>query len=503
MQVRIVDNQWMYLDNLFPEFEDAIDRHFQAEHPRKRYLTDPRQQSWDGIYRKYMRRDQKLRLPFLQEFLGLCEKRNIPIDIVDLRSPSPAPDPESIGKDLLKGVELEDYQLDSIKSTCEYDIGIHKHVTGAGKTEMMAGIAKVFNCPTVIIAEQRIVIEQIKERLELRDVIPEAGLFYGGSTPNGHLVVVGSIQSLTTPPVSLKKKQPDAYKKRYKRAKQFQSIVGRADLLLVDEVDKATSKAYQALFRSHFQGRRKYGFSGTPFDKGKPVEGLIVREHLGSIISQSSRKDVEAAGRIIPIKFVMVAFGEDGEKNDKTAFDIAEREIIIDNVAFHEKVKKIVSAFPDDGTLILVDTSNVTDLGHALQDTIPDSVFIYGKTTKKNRRKALDAFEAREIKCLIGGRILKRGLDLDGGAENLIILGGGKLWSDFDQKLGRAVRRNSRGWARVFSFLFLNNHYLYKHSREHLKAVVDMGYSSKVIFSDVQVDGAKFIKSRFRKPKPK
>jgi len=366
-----------------------------------------------------------------------------------------------------------------------------------------SGIAKLFNCPTVIIAEQRIVIEQIKERLELRDVLEEAGLFYGGSTPNGHLVVVGSIQSLTSPPVSLKKKKPDVYKKRLKRAKQFQSIVGRASLLMVDEADKATSKAYQSLFRNYFQGRRKYGFSGTPFDKNKPVEGLFLREHLGSIISQSDRKQVEAAGRIIPIKFVMVAFGEDGEKHDKTAFDIAEREIIIDNVDFHDKVKKIVSAFPDDGTLILVDTSNVTDLGHALQDHIPGSVFIYGKTSKKNRRKALDAFENREIKCLVGGRILKRGLDLKGGAENLIIIGGGKLWSDFDQKLGRAVRRNSRGWARVFSFLFLNNYYLYKHSREHLKVVVDMGYSTNVVFSDVTVDGAKFVKSRFRKPRVK
>jgi len=94
MQIRIVDNQWIHLDNIFPEFEDAIDRHFQATHPRKRYIVDTRKQQWDGVYRKYMRKGQKLRLPFLYELLALCAERNIPADIVDLRSPSPAPDPD-------------------------------------------------------------------------------------------------------------------------------------------------------------------------------------------------------------------------------------------------------------------------------------------------------------------------------------------------------------------------------------------------------------------------
>jgi superfamily II DNA or RNA helicase len=130
-------------------------------------------------------------------------------------------------------------------------------------------------------------------------------------------------------------------------------------------------------------------------------------------------------------------------------------------------------------------------------------VFIYGKTPKTTRRKYLKLFEERKLQCLIGGKILKRGLDIKGGVDNLIICGGGRLWSDYEQKIGRALRVNEKGWARVFGFLFLNNYYLYRHGRSQLKAVVDMKYPTSVIFNDVTVDGEQFVRSRFRKPKPK
>jgi len=502
MLIRIPNNHDIYIDQIDTSVDNLLYDHFSAKHPRARFI-DVEQQAWDGYYRKYNSHDQKLALPFLLELIELCKRNAIPFEISDERDEPRYPRPtKEIDPNMLRGIVLEPHQIRAIRAGCENDIGIINMPTGGGKTEVMAGIALMYNCPTVIIADQRIIIEQIKERIELRDVIDEVGLFYGGTTPNGQSIVVGSIQSLATPPASLQRKDPSIYAKRKKRSRQFQMIAKKADLLMVDECDKATSKQYRNLFRFHFHGRRRFGFSGTPFDKKKPVDGLVLRENLGSIISTTGRRELEAIGRIIPIKFYMFAYGEDGDSQDKTAFDIAEREIIIDDPKFHKLVLKIVQAFPNDGTLILVDTSNIEILGLALEKLIPNSAFIYGKTPKSKRRAHIKAFEARELKCLIGGKIIKRGLDLAGGVENLIIIGGGKLWSEFDQKVGRAVRNNKRGWARVFSFMFLNNYYLYKHSREQLKALVSLGYRSQVIFKHCKLDGERFVKSRFRRPKP-
>lgn len=505
MLAQIVDNHWVRLEQVPPTLESRIEAYFSVKHPNSRYIVNSAQQGWDGIFRKYNKKKQSLRLPLLQELILFCKERDLPLDIHDHR-PAPAylaPDPEIVGKDWLQGITLEDYQQRAIQTACEHEIGLFKFVTGAGKSEIMAGITKLFQCPTIIIAEQRIVIEQLKDRLELRNVVDEVGLFYGGETPTGQLVIVGSIQSLSTPPKSLKKKKKTAYDKRVKRAKQFQELVGKCELLLVDEADKATASNYQKLFHSYYKGRRRYGFSGTPFDPDKPVENLILKEHLGSIIAECTRQEVEATGRIIPVTFTMIVVGEDGNKQEKIAFDIAERERIIDNVEFHDLVDKVVRGFPDDKTLILIDTCNVEDLGLTLECQIEDSRFIYGKTSKKQRNEALRAFENGDLKVLIGGKILKRGLDLKGGCDNLIIIGGGKLASDFDQKIGRAVRRNDRGWARIFAFLFLNNFYLYRHGRAQLKTVLEMGYKTNVVFSDMVVDGEQFVRSRFRKPKKK
>lgn len=499
MRAIIVDNRWAYFDGITPEVETLLYNHFAVKHDRIRYIDT--NAGWDGWYRKYDLRKQRIARTFLVEVIELCAKHGIQVDVIDKRLPSHKPKAELISREMLKGITLEDHQLRAVIASVQNEFGIFKFPTGAGKTEIMAAIVKAYDCPAVIIADVRVVIEQIFERLEARDVSDGVGLFYGGKTPSGQPVIVGSIQSLNSPPLELMKKKPDEYNIKLKRSRLFQAIVSKCDLLIVDEVDKASSSQYKPLINKYFTGRYRFGMSATPFDDDKPINNLIVKEYFGNVIAEAPRDEMQAIGRIIPIKYIAIAFGEDGSTKDKTAYDIAEREIVVENPAFHQRVAKIVSSFPDDGTLVIVDTNNVEELGMALELTIPNSKFIYGKTSKSVRRKYIKDFEERKIKCLIGGKILKRGLDLKGGVENLVICGGGKLRSNFDQIVGRAVRNNKRGWARVFSFFYLNNHYLYAHSRKQLKAIVDMGYDSKVIFKNGIVDGPAFVKSRFRKPK--
>jgi len=224
----------------------------------------------------------------------------------------------------------------------------------------------------------------------------------------------------------------------------------------------------------------------------------MVKEHLGNIIFEVPRSEVRAANRIIDIRYYMIAVGTDGNRHDTRAYDIAVKEEIVENTNFQNLVKALVCGYPKDRTLILVDTSPIEPLGFALEALIPSSKFVYGKTTKKVRFDVVSAFERGDLKCIIGSKIFSRGLDIKGGTENLIIISGSAKWSDYSQKIGRALRVNNRGWARVFGFFMLNNKYLYKHSRENLKAVVSLGYPTKVMIDGIEIDGESFIRSRFR-----
>jgi superfamily II DNA or RNA helicase len=524
MLATLYDNQWIHFSNITDHEEDMLWKEFSVVSPGREYIDPSQLGRWDGVFRKYNRSKRKMARPLLSMLRGVCKEHDLPLVVDDKRDKSQySPmNPDEITLDFLPGITLDPHQLKSIQVACKIECGVFDIPTGGGKGEIIAGICKAIDCPTVIVADQKIVIDQLKSRLELRDIADEIGLFYAGHRPNGETIVVGSIQSLAPPkvPPKMPTRQEDetnkrwlarldkfessmkGYKTRRKNAKQLQQYVKDAHMILVDECDKATSDPYKLLFRNWFKGQRRYGFSGTPFDKEKPVEALVMQEHLGSVIMQESRRNLEQIGRIIPTEYIMMAFGMEGSISDRSAYDIAYDEWMINNGKFHKLIAGICQMHVNEGTLILVDREV---LGHSLERELTnigiESYFIYGKTPKRRRDEVLRAFEKREFNVLIGGKIINRGLDLDGGCENLIIATGGKLRSDFVQKVGRALRHNKRGKSRVYDFFFRCNKYLYGHSKARLKTMVDFGYESTIVFKNGSIDGGQLIKSRFRIPK--
>jgi superfamily II DNA or RNA helicase len=528
MIAKILTNKTIQLTNITAWEEEIVDKRFSAMQPNARFIDLSGGSSWDGIYRKYNRGDKTIARPFLGELRALCKDKDLVLVVEDKRKRSKYKpiDKSLITEDFLPGIKLKPFQIDAIKTIYNAEVGIINVSMGGGKGELIAGMCKALPCPTAIIAEQIQVIDQLKSRLKLRDVCSEPGLFYAGKMPAGELIIIGSIQSLVKP-----KKRPEkpllenfknsksgtaekkfehalanyeikikAFRSRTKKAEALHKLIGACEMIIVDEADLATSTTYKHLFRYWFKGRRRYGMTGTPYDEDKPVEKLVLQEHFGSVIYTQNREDVEKVGLTVPVSYYALAYGEDGHKDEASAFDIAIDEMMVHSEKFHKFIAALCKRFTDEGTLILVERD---DLGYALQKLIPDSDFIHGKTTRKRRPEILKAFEDRKLKVLIGGKNVRRGMDLKGGCENLILATGGKLSSEFKQRVGRAARLNQKGSARVFDIYFLCNKYLYAHSRKRVKAAVAAGYVSKVIFKDGSVDGEKFVKSRFRKPKPK
>ncbi|MCK9558372.1 MAG: hypothetical protein M0R50_10085 [Candidatus Cloacimonetes bacterium] len=528
MIATIITNKTIQLSNITAWEEEILDKRFSAERPSSRFIDVSGGSSWDGVYRKYSRGNKTLARPFLGELRALCKAKDLQLAVVDKRPKSKYKpiDISLIDEDFLPGIKLKPFQIDAIKTVYRTEVGVINVTMGGGKGELIAGICKAVPCPTAIIAEQIQVIEQLKQRLKLRDVCQEPGLFYAGKMPEGQLIIIGSIQSLVKP-----KQKPEkpllenfkdsksgtaekkhakalanyeikikAFRSRMKKAEALHKLIGSCEMLLIDECDLATSNTYKQLFRFWFKGRRRYGMTGTPYDADKPVENLVLQEHLGSVIYSQDRESVEKTGLIVPISYYALAYGEDGNKNDASAFDIAVDEMMVHSEKFHLFIAALCKRFTDEGTLILVERD---DLGYALQKLIPDSEFIHGKTSRKRRPEILQDFESRKLKVLIGGKNVRRGLDLKGGCENLILATGGKMASEFKQRVARAARVNKKGSARIFDIFFLCNKYLYAHSRKRFKAAVDAGYVSKVIFRTGSVEGEKFVKSRFHRPKAK
>ncbi|MDP1712563.1 MAG: helicase-related protein [Candidatus Nanopelagicaceae bacterium] len=505
MTVTIKDRK-LFFRNVTPGVEAMLEKWFSARDPQYQFQVGIIQgTSYDGWVRKYNKIKQTLPITFLGELKRNCQKFNVQFQIEDRREPPKfQADLNVVSADMFPGIRLEDYQVRAIRAACSEECGLIQASPGAGKTEVIAGIIKAYACPTVVLAEQTVVVDQLKARLELRQVVEEVGQFYAGKTPNDKMVCVGTSASLFIPPQPERRgglepeefiRQLQSWTTRKRNAELYRSFVYAADLAIVDEADLGITMTHRHMLRHWFKGRRRFGTSGTPFDPSKPVQGLIVRELYGSIISSVDRQEVEECGRIIPVTYHMIVFGEDGDKWEGSTWDIALREKVIENQCFHQLVTKIVAAFPNDGTLVLVE---INDLGQALQEAIPGSVFVHGLTSKGNRRKLFKKFEEREITCLIGGKIIKRGFDLKNGCENLILCGMGQMQSDLLQQIGRAMRLNSKGKARVFDFYCMNNKYLYDHSKERLKTMVAAGYKTFVHHKGETMSGKDLVKRKFR-----
>lgn len=519
MRAIIVDNKWVYFDNITVSEEEIMWNEFSVSRPNA--YIDPNQMSqWDGVFRKYNKAKKRVAFPFLGKVKKLSEKYGFPLDIEDERKISH--EKFEIRNDHLPGITLETYQVEAIQAALNADCGVIDVPTGGGKGELVCGIVKALDCSTVILADQTIVVDQLKARLELRQVSDEVGMFYAGKRPNGETVVVGSIQSLTKiskppqPPSKADCEDEDEYnrkvksweraykgfKTRQKTAKELLQYVENADCLIVDEADRAVSDPWKTLFRSHYKGRRRYGFSGTPTDPSKPVEAMVLEEHLGPIIYSANRKDLTDLGRIIPCKYYSMCFGLDGSIKNSTTYDQAYNEFMVENATFHNDIlrlsKAIIKKNETDGILILVERETLgNNLLNLFRKHDIDTEFIFGKTDHKQRKVALTRFEKRDIRVLIGGKILNRGLDLKGGTEHLILATGGKLVADFIQKVGRAVRLNSVGSSKIYDFYFRCNKYLYQHSKARLKAIVDMGYEALVAFPGGTIDGSELIRRRY------
>lgn len=517
MRATIVDNQSILIDNVTIAEDDILDKAFSVE-INDRYIDSSQMQHWDGVYRKYSKSRHKLARPFLAMLKKVCDDNDLPLVIQDDRDEweYDVIDPENINADFLPGITLEDYQVDCLRKIAKSECMIVNVPTGGGKGELIAGACKAISCPTVILADQTIVIDQLKSRLELRDVSDDVGLFYAGKKPNGQTIVVGTIQSLTVgkkPDIPDKRDQDydkkiktfekrlSTYKTRKKNVAALLQYIKDAEMIIVDEADKCVSGPWINLFRHHFKGRRRFGFSGTPFDESKPLEALILQEHLGSIGFRVSREHLTNLGRIIPCEYYMLAYGMDGTISESSAYDIAYNEHMTYSPKFHKLIGSLCKSLSGDkiGTLILVDRA---DLGNNLKEYILDCGlrvdFIHGLTPKKQRKEALTRFERRELDVLIGGKIINRGLDLKGGCENLIIATGGKLKSDFIQKIGRALRVNALGKSKIFDILFRCNKYLYSHSKERLKFIISLGYKTTLIFPGGKISGEEFVKGNFR-----
>lgn len=234
-----------------------------------------------------------------------------------------------------------------------------------------------------------------------------------------------------------------------------------AAIIIFDECHHIASPEYRKCLDGVSDRTIKLGFSATPYRTDDlrndvfqligPILATIHRDELidaGNLakarvlfhqpcFSGEIQKKVEDASEPLirqRLRFWKFVSQEDIRK--RTIWQLVQKHGIFENAKRNSAIIGIARDHADDSQLILVGS---IEHGELFQRSIPGSVVAHSKMGAKNRRAAMDAFRAGELKCVIATSLADEGLDLP-RANVLILAAGGRSAAKTEQRTGRVLR---------------------------------------------------------------
>lgn len=374
---------------------------------------------------------------------------------------------------------LRDYQMEAVQAGIEFRRGIIQMATGAGKTNVAAGLASRARTSTLFLVHTRDLLYQAIERF--------AGLFYAGDEQrvgqigDGQVrlrpITVGTMQAVCA---GLGEKYEAADdeggrdSKALKAGKGFveywgaepgqgfaawphpvtmcvspqaavRAAVEHCGMVIADEAQHCSCATLQAILGRCKDAGYVLGLSATPWrDDGLD---LLMEGALADIVYRKSATELIRAGWLLAPRIEMIPVPAVDYK--EKLYAAAYKREVVDH---GERNAKVVELAQGPGrTLVLV---KQIEHGGQLAARIPCAAYLTGKDTSDKRRQILRDMRSGALRCLVATSLADEGLDLP-GLDTLVLAGGGKSTTRALQRVGRVIRvdpQNPGKQPRVYDF---------------------------------------------------
>jgi len=326
--------------------------------------------------------------------------------------------------------ELRDYQLEALDEVAKaFSSGINKQLivlpTGAGKTVLMAAIAKHFNKKTLLLAHREELITQAVEKFKLFWPDVEIGLCMAEHDDTSKQVVIGSVQSCSRP-------------KRLERLREH-----GYDVLFIDEAHHSPSDSYQAVIKAlGFKDDPKkllIGVTATPQRSDK----LGLGDTFSQVTFSRSISTMIKAGYLAPIvgRKILTNFAVGRINSNNGEFCIEDLSEAINTPERNGFIaaKYVEHAPTRRGIAFCCDVSHSKDLSDAFKALGIESAPVWGDMDPLERRAQLEAFRQGKVQVLTSCGILCEGVDLP-LADAIVLARPTKSSGLFTQCIGRGLR---------------------------------------------------------------
>lgn len=299
-------------------------------------------------------------------------------------------------------ISLRDYQREAVDEVLkDYRSGSNRlliHLpTAAGKTLVMAALAKEFNRRVLVLAHREELVAQAEEKFRFYWEEADIGICMAGRNNFDHQVVIGSVQS--------------CYQPKRLRILQKQGI----ELLMIDEAHHAASESYQKIIEAlgFTKGAQKLlvGVTATPMRSDKKALG----QTFDKLSYSRSISTMVKAGYLTPVvgRKVLTSFVLEKIKPRGGDFALGDLAMAVNtperNAFIAAKYKE--HAGDRRGIAFCVDVQHCHDLTTAFLAQGLSAAAVWGDMASDERRAILAGLKSGDVQVVTSCGILTEGFD--------------------------------------------------------------------------------------------
>lgn len=423
---------------------------------------------WDGKTHFFKKQNGNTFISMLEKIVPIIVNNGYQIEFEDLRKSVTPPSPitREIFSDYtwpeghpIEGepIMLREDQVESVNTFLEKRYGLMCLPTSYGKTITTAAVSKAMEHlgRTITIVPSKSLVEQTLE--DFANVGLDVGGIHGERKDFGHYHTVTTWQSLQS---IFKDRDPDI----------IDGILENLSLVIVDECHQAKdSTKLKDMLTSYFSKvPYRLGLTGTI--PKEDYESQAIVSSLGPLIRHVPVSKMQEMGFIAKCEVHNIVTQESIVTKDyaSEAAQLSKDPVRLDFIA------ECVESIRESGnTLILV---NSIEAGKMLNERIPHSTFVYGKTKQKDRSSTYKGVNAKDDTVIIATfQVASVGINIP-RIFNLVTIESGKSFIRVIQSIGRAIRvAKDKNFARIFDFS-ATSRYSKKHLRDRINYYNEMEY---------------------------
>jgi len=361
----------------------------------------------------------------------------------------------------LHGIELRDYQEQSVTRFLSAGRGILKLGTGGGKTEISIAITKAIARPTMFLTHRVNLLYQSAERYVKRwpECKPRIGII-GDGNMNFNEITFATVQTL------------HSVIKKYGKAAHEE--LAKYNLMIVDEAHRIGATQFHECAGALPNAYWRLGLTATPFMSEDPSDNMHLRGAIGDVIHEVTASTLIDAGVLAKPFFKFFVINEPNNISSlKNWRDIYEKGIVNNvfrNKIISENTAKLVG-MGYKPLVIVTEVAHGEALNTALLASGVKSRMVTGRDDVTVRVAGLKALSSGKAECIVCSNIFDEGVDVQ-DVSAIVLAAGTKSAPALFQRTGRAIRKKEDGGnAIVIDFIDRQHKILERHSLQRYSLV--------------------------------